>query len=178
VYDDPGSHLVGAGHLVEDNLLDHNLFSGIQVDGVNNLVRRNRVFDTGGSTAIPDESVGIFAAADIVDNIVDGVSTAGTTDKVDGIRFIGEGTTVTGNRVGGLELNGGGAAHGISASDAGAYQTSITGNRVAALDAATPGVGILAVDGAAMLCADNIVTNFTTAYEHCTFVDGTYNASH
>src|SRR5690606_20448934 len=48
---DTGTH-TGGGHLVEDNRLDNNLEYGIYVGGENSLVRRNRVYDTGGrSTA-------------------------------------------------------------------------------------------------------------------------------
>src|SRR5690606_2079945 len=66
----------GAGHLVEDNRLDNNLFMGIEVSGDNGLIRNNRVFDTGGERQI---AYGIVSGgADVIDNIVSGVLTAST----------------------------------------------------------------------------------------------------
>lgn len=62
----------GAGHLVENNRLDNNLYIGISVSGDNNLVQRNRVFDTGGATN-ESYSYSISATADILDNTVAGV---------------------------------------------------------------------------------------------------------
>src|SRR5690606_3094851 len=43
-----GVQLSGAGHLVEDSRFDNSSYAGIYVRGDNNLVRRNRVYDTGG----------------------------------------------------------------------------------------------------------------------------------
>jgi len=72
-----GIYLTGAGHLVEDSRFDNNLYMGIHVSGENNVVRRNRVHDTGGSSAYP---YGIYASAHVVVNIVAGAfSTASMT---------------------------------------------------------------------------------------------------
>jgi len=48
----------GGGHVVEDNRLDGNTVYGMLVTGDGSVVRRNRVFSTGGSTLFPD-AVGI-----------------------------------------------------------------------------------------------------------------------
>ncbi len=56
----------GAGHLVEDNRLDNNLYIGIDVSADNSTVRRNRVYDTGGFTG-GNIAIAIFASANIVD---------------------------------------------------------------------------------------------------------------
>src|SRR5690606_16801100 len=75
----------GAGHLVEDNRLDNNLYIGIRVTGENNLVRRNRIYDTGGATGtVP--AIGISAFADVIDNTVSGLFTLAPNSALLGIR--------------------------------------------------------------------------------------------
>jgi parallel beta-helix repeat protein len=93
-----GIGLSGSGHLVEDNRLDNNLYVGIDVSGDNSLVRRNRVFDTGGLTGAT-EAYGIRADSNIVENTVAGVFTDGTATSLAGIYSSGPGTQVAGNRI-------------------------------------------------------------------------------
>jgi parallel beta-helix repeat protein len=93
-----GIGLSGSGHLVEDNRLDNNLYTGIDVAGNNSLVRRNRVYDTGGLTG-STQSFGIRASSSVVDNTVDGVFTDATATSLAGIHSSGDGTQVTDNRV-------------------------------------------------------------------------------
>jgi parallel beta-helix repeat protein len=165
----------GAGHLVEDNLLDNNRYIGIAVAGEHNLVRRNRVSNTGGATAYPDTAFGIVASADIIDNIVDGVSTTGDTDEVHGIDSKGRGTRVAGNRIGMLKLTNGGTAYGIWIPDF-AVQEAIVGNHVVAEAANTAGAAISAVAGFAAICANNTVSNFAdaTPFTGCVDAGGNY----
>src|SRR5207344_3123760 len=40
----------GGGHIVEDNRFDYNTSTGLWVEGDGSVVRRNRVFETGGAT--------------------------------------------------------------------------------------------------------------------------------
>jgi hypothetical protein len=175
-----GINIYGVGQLVEDNRLDNNLLYGIYVNssGTSNVVRGNRVFDTGESTVSTSIATGISAAADIVDNIVDGVVTSGTTTAVTGIEAFGNGVQVRGNRVGGLAINGGGAAFGISASIYG-YQT-IAGNHVASGGASVFGTGINGRFDSAntaktrTFCKDNIVTGFSYAIANCLNAGGNY----
>ncbi len=158
----------GAGNLVEDNRLDNNLIGGIYVDGQYNRVRRNAVYDTGGFVAGTGSggtfAWGIDAAADIVDNVVDGVFTAGTTNTVIGIRASGAGMQASNNQISGLALNGGGTAFGIAAVAGIPYQTFV-GNRVAAASASTNGSGIHGNDSS--FCARNTVSGFAVGMDAC-----------
>jgi parallel beta-helix repeat protein len=151
----------GSGHLVEDNRLDNNLFVGIDLDSTSgSRVRRNAVYDTGGFTENP-HATGIYATADIDDNIVDGVFTATTTASVTGIESRGDDSRVSGNRIGGLVLNGGGSAFGIMAF--GSHQ-AVVGTRATAAAAATNGSGLYGT----AYCSANTVANFTTPINFCT----------
>src|SRR5690606_30319107 len=83
----------GAGHLVEDNRLDNNLYTGIRVSGDNNRVRRNAVYDTGGGNGFIT-SFGIDAEASVVDNTVGGVFAPVTNAYPRGIRVTAAGGLV------------------------------------------------------------------------------------
>src|SRR4249919_3289302 len=74
----------GAGHLIEDNRLDNNLYVGIDIEGDNDRVRRNAVYDTGGSSS-DTSSYGIIADADVIVNTVAGVFAIGTNTFPTGI---------------------------------------------------------------------------------------------
>lgn len=93
----------GAGHLVEDNRLDNNLYMGIRVSGNNNLVQRNRVYDTGGA-ADANSAFGIYAFADVVDNTVSGLFTQVSDGALLGIRVYTDGANVSGNTVTGFDV--------------------------------------------------------------------------
>src|SRR5690606_14211287 len=101
----------GAGHAVEDNRLDNNLFKGINLDG-ESVVRRNAVNDTGGATG-GFESIAIVAAGEISDNIVSGVFASAADSYAHGIFALGNGTRVERNRVGGLLPTGAAQSVGI-----------------------------------------------------------------
>jgi len=147
----------GAGHLVEDNRLDNNLYAGISVSGDNGRVRRNAVYDTGqGQTAY-----GIKAGADIVDNTVSGLFATKPNGKLVGIHAFGPGAQVRGNQVTGFDM---------TASDGGAVESAYgielfkshqraSGNQVSA-DGPVNGVGIYALYNSSY-CMDNSVGGFT-----------------
>ena len=101
----------GAGHLVEDNRLDNNLYIGIYVGGDNNRVRRNAIYDTGGAPASPT-SYAIFASASITDNDIRGVIATATNANVTAIQAYGD--VASGNRISNLTPNGTGYAVGIT----------------------------------------------------------------
>jgi parallel beta-helix repeat protein len=153
----------GAGHLVEDNRLDNNLYAGIVISGDNNRVQRNRVYDTGGSTG-NTISYGIYAAGDVMDNTVAGVFANGATPARYGIHVSGSGSVARGNQVRGLDVASGvmGAAIGIHAANPG---ITLAGNRISA-EVATTGNGINGVGGNTF-CTVNTVVGFATAYNGC-----------
>jgi hypothetical protein len=130
-----------------------------------NLVRRNRVFDTGGIGAA---AWGIRAVGDIIDNVVDGVS---GTPYVNGIDAYGVGTRISGNRIGGLTIGGTDVAYALSA-DTDGYET-IVGNHVAGGSATLNGVGIggtFTSDNTPKtlsFCKGNTVIGYSLPFDNC-----------
>jgi parallel beta-helix repeat protein len=153
----------GAGHLVEDNRLDNNLYAGIAVTGDHGLVRRNRVYDTGGASGA-SLAFGIDSSADITDNIVSGLLADQSNGVLVGIASAGVGTRVSGNVVSGFDMTAtqGGAvaeAVGIGVSN---MPMAIVGNTLFG----APGSGSHGIYGdsaASNFCADNIVYGFGSA---------------
>ena len=160
----------GAGHLVEDNRLDNNLYIGINVGGDNNLVRRNRVYDTGGYPGNFD-SFGIYGHADVIDNTVAGVFATATDGGSEGIYAAGDGTEIRGNQVRGLAVIGSGLAHGINIGNTG---VTVRSNSVAAT-AAIAGIGIYGFTVNETICMGNAISKFATPIQACQ--DGGGNAS-
>ena len=151
----------GGGHLVEDNRLDQSLSIGINVVGDNNLVQRNRVYDTGGYPGNA-YSYGIIASADVVDNIVAGVFATAAQTFPYAIIVDGGGSEARGNRVRGIVVAGGGVANGIYASGAG---VTVDGNRVSS---AAPISGYaISGNGANTFCSNNTEVNFSVQYYSC-----------
>lgn len=150
--------LTGGGALVEDNRLDHNTFAGIWVAGDGNRVQRNAVFETGG---VPTGSwaVGITGQADVIDNVIDGVTATGTNRGAIGILTAdGSGQVVRGNRVRGLVATGVALAIAIEPGT----DDVVAGNRLVAVPATT-GYGILGQGTSSTFCKDNSVTGFSLA---------------
>ena len=154
-----------AGHLVEDNRLDNNLWIGIRIYGENNRVRRNAVYDTGGGNP---SIFGIHVAADVIDNTVAGVFSTATNTYPTGIYLdYSSSYQVSGNRVSGLTVAGTGYAIGIQSVASGG---KLAGNHVS-VAAATAGWGIYG-GGTNTFCTDNTVVNFATAYSGCDATTG------
>lgn len=153
-----GDYYASAGHLVEDNRFDNNLYAGIWITGENNVVRRNRVFDTGGAPG-RDASYGIVADAELVGNTVRGVFATAANTYPSGIYAAGPGQ-VRDNLVSGLQVAGNGHATGIQA--AGPYSRA-SGNHVIGA-AQTLGYGIYGAGDT--FCSDNTVARFATAAFH------------
>ncbi len=151
----------GAGHLVEDNRLDNNLFVGISVSGNNNRVRRNAVYDTGGAPG--NSSIcGIIASANVIDNTVAGVFAAAS---VTGMFAYGLGNEVRGNQVLGLVAGGSSYTIGIYVGNS---SMRIADNHIsAASSAVTTGSGIYYAGTGKALCTGNTVANFTAAFPGC-----------
>jgi len=107
----------GVGNVVEDNRFDNNTYIGLSVDGDGSIVRRNRVFNSGGSTQSAyaygintDESV------NVLDNTVSGVkATSGGNGYAIGIYTNSNGNgSINRNAVRGLLKDGLGNAVAIS----------------------------------------------------------------
>ncbi len=161
----------GAGHLVEDNRLDNNLYIGIRTQADNSTVRRNRVYDTGGAAA-GSNSYAIAANADVIDNTVSGVFSTLANPVLLGIYVIstGNGISVSGNRISGLAVTGSGSGYGISVNVSG---ISVRDNDVSA-SATTNGAGIIGISSDTV-CSNNHVHKFATGVGNCQ--DGGGNVS-
>lgn len=149
----------GGGHVIEDNRLDQNVFGGIFVSGDNNLVQRNRVFDTGGKPG-NHTAFGIRASADIIDNTVAGVHAGDAAVFVLGIEVSARGHQVRGNHVRGL-IPGTGDATGMQSVT---FDATFTGNRVSSEFRVGSGTGIWANGG---FCIGNVVSGYATPYGSC-----------
>jgi parallel beta-helix repeat protein len=150
----------GAGHLVEDNRLDNNLASGIYVytyPDLNNLIQRNRVYDTGGSAG-NTESFGIRATADAVDNTVYGVFADKSGGYLFGIYLIGDGTDARGNKVSGFVSTAtqGGSITGADGIYGNNWYHRISGNQIAGPGGTGTGIGA----NGDFYCLDNTVHGF------------------
>jgi hypothetical protein len=153
----------GGGHSVEDSRFDGNTFTAILVEGDGSVVRRNRVFDTGGSAF--GEATGIITnnSTDVLENTVSGVAAStGSQGNANGI-FTNNNNdgTVAGNRVRGLLKDGSGSANGIYNSSSG---------RVVVHNNDLVGPGNLAIHCQASTGSmrDNVISGFTTTTDNCT----------
>lgn len=140
------------GHLVEDNRLEGNLAAGIVLSGSRNVARRNRVYDTGGSTESPSVTA-IDISGDAIDNIIDGVVAADIEYYATGIGLANSGSVARGNQIRNLS---GGFQVGINVFDA----NSAVNDNVVVNEAPQPGRGIWGTSGT--FCSANMVAGFTT----------------
>jgi hypothetical protein len=163
-----GIYLIGpgGGHVVEDNRLDGNTAIGIDVAGDGSVVRRNRVFDTGGSTVYA-HAFGIVTqyTADVIDNTVSGaIARSGGGGNAIGI---GADTNpsgrIIGNGVSGLVRDGGGINKGISNTTS---DRIILRNNDVVGDGSVGSVGLscTTANGSAR---DNVISAFATAIDTC-----------
>ena len=166
-----GIDVQGDGQVVESNQVGDSLLIGIRVAGHGSLVRGNRVLDTGG--APPDEegvqySIGIDALADVVDNLVDGAYAEGTNTYAYGIRLDldGFGNVARGNTVRRMDADGNGLAVGIWAREHQVVEDNVIANGPGDSSAVSYGVW----NG--LVCRDNTVFGYPTAYENCAVVIG------
>jgi hypothetical protein len=158
--------LATGGHLIEDNLVEDSTYVGIRVMGDQSLVRRNRVFDTGGSQS----SGGAFGietrlSTDLVDNtIVHVFSYPGSGSGSSGVYayfdLIGSGSIV-GNRVRDVVSDGAGESRGIETS--GYVRLILRDNDIVGSGG---GYGI-DCGSAAARARDNVISGFATAIRTC-----------
>jgi hypothetical protein len=164
----------GAGHLVEDNRLDNSLNEGIYVYGENSRVRRNAVYDTGGSTGDTD-TYGIVSNGDIIDNTVSGLFADKSGGVLTGIRPLAAVRLVRGNVVSGFNTNAstGGSVVAVNGIDSFSQNIMIEGNSV--FGPGNIGTGIYGYGGSNNFCRDNAVANFWTTINSCTVADNNGN---
>jgi hypothetical protein len=154
------------GHVIEDNRLDGNTAFGITVIGDGSVIRRNRVFDTGGSTFFADaRGIQTTDSVDILDNTVSGAiaRAAGggdatgilTTDNLSG--------RIIGNGVSGLLKDGAGVAKAIRNDTSG--RLTIRDNDLVG-DASTGSKGMVcaSANGSAK---NNVISGFATGIDTC-----------
>jgi hypothetical protein len=170
-----GAALVGAGNLLEDNRFDNNLLYGILCTGC--VVRRNRVYDTGGLVYQGEpyvQAVGIVTnQSDVVDNLVDGVFVHADSATVTGITATIAGLVVRGNTVRDIDYEGqGDVAKGISVSGGGIL---IERNFISAPQSSVIGGASVGIDGLASVCVDNSVYHFVTATASCSLESNTHS---
>ena len=154
------------GNLIEDNRLDNNTYAGIWIYGDGSTVRRNRVFDTGGTTvAFTAWGIVSIYGVDIRDNTVSGVTaTSGGNGSAFGITTQNAaGSVVENNRIRGVLPDGTGAAYAINNFSTG--RIVLRGNDAIG-DGATGSFGIVCVDiyGSA---EDNDINGFDNALYNC-----------
>ena len=110
--------LGGGGHVVEDNRFDDNLYIAIQVEGDGSSVRRNHLYETGGSTT-EVHAHGILAAGnmDVLDNTIGSVRAAAEGAGIATAIMVSNnnGGSISGNHVDGLWGGPDGGVRGIRA---------------------------------------------------------------
>lgn len=103
VFLDELNPLNSRGHLVEDIRADQNRHIGIRIRGQRNLLRRNQVLATGGSTAVPNDDVyGIIVEGmnnRILDNDIIDTQNTGNGGAYGMLISFGRGTVIADNRV-------------------------------------------------------------------------------
>ena len=153
-----------SGHLVEDNRFEGNTVAGLTVIGEGSIVRRNRVLDTGGSTAGSANAVGIslLGGVDAIDNTIDTVvARAGSGGSAYGISSLeNRDVSLSGNRIRGVVADGVSQAYAI-------YHGSW---RAVMRDNDLSGTGV----GTGMSCSDgdarakgNLINGFATPLANC-----------
>ena len=164
-----GVRLVGTtgGHLVEDNRFYKNTYIAVIVHGTGSVVRRNRVFDTGGAPS-PDFAVGIYTAnsVDVQDNIISGVTArTGSNGNAYGIHTESNPTgTLSGNLIRGLQRQGTGTQYGIYNSNSG--RISLVDNDLTS-SAATGAVGLRCHNNQGS-ARGNVINGFANGLINCT----------
>lgn len=174
-----GISLTGGGvHLVEDNRLDNNLYSGVAIEGVNanvhnnNIVRRNIIQTIGGGTSSRD-IYGIYAEADIHDNTVADLESFRRDRSVHGIFIYGVGTSARNNTVrnlrGNKELMDSGRTWGILVDSA---RVRLDGNHIVGGSSSALGAGIRGSTKGAAFCIGNTVASFSEGIGNCQLISG------
>jgi parallel beta-helix repeat protein len=173
-----GISLEADASLVEGNHFEQNRIEGIRLNGDGNVVRNNRVYDTGGSTGEYSPVIGIYAIGntDVRDNIIDTVvPTAAPNTNAYGIRHSGGiGVRLAGNVVRNLQPAGTGGAYGVYTS--GSQQAFLDDNRVGWLSVAAPVSVAYRCNADLGSMRNNAEFGFITLNQGC--IDGGGNTDH
>jgi nitrous oxidase accessory protein NosD len=162
----------GRGHAVEDNNFDGNTWMGLSITANDAVVRRNRVFNTGGTTLqLHGFGIWTYGTVDILDNTVSGVTArSGGNGNAWGIYAIEDiNGSIIGNGVRGLVRDGTGQTYGIQAQSA--TRVFLRNNDLVG-DSNTGSHGLTCGNNGA--AKDNVTSGFETGIELC--VDGGGNA--
>lgn len=152
------------GHVVEDNRFNGNTFSAIVVIGDGSVIRRNLVFDTGGSTVV-QQAYAIQAnySADVLDNTVSGVvGTGGTTGGISTANNAGG--SISGNRIRGVVRGGTDFAYGIY----NFFDSRLTMRNNDLIGDGSAGSLGLHCETATDHARDNVIVGYATGLDGCT----------
>jgi hypothetical protein len=155
----------GGGHTAEDNRFDGNTYMGLWMEGDGSVVRRNRVFDTGGSTLTSNAyGMATFYSVDVMDNTISGVAaTSGGNGNATGLYTYGNRDgRIVGNGVRGLVKDGTGSAYGIYNHTS--NRVTLVGNHVVG-DGST-GTGLLCTNSNGRT-QSNVINGFLSAILGC-----------
>jgi hypothetical protein len=166
-----GSEMVSTtgGHQIEDNHFDGNTFQGMWLEGDGSVVQRNRVSNTGGTTADGGgNSYGIITngSVDVRENTVTHVvAKTGSGGYAYGIYVLNNPDgSIDGNRVRILLNDGAGIAYGIYAESSGSI--SLRNNDLVGYFDASGSVGLACNSGNAH-AKDNEINTFVTGLTGC-----------
>jgi parallel beta-helix repeat protein len=159
------------GHRIEDNTFERNTYLGMFVQGDGSVIRRNRVFKTGGST-VYGSSAGIQTSGtvNVIDNTVAGVTGDGSgTQNATGI-IVGGAGSIVGNRIRGV-VNAAGPEVGVR-SDGFMVRAVFRDNEI--VGRGREGIiGLYCMNGVSNdRVRNNVVTGFPSAIEDCGGGDG------
>ena len=170
----------GTGHVIENNRLAQNRYSGIEVVGFGSVIRGNIVVNTGGQPqGIQGWAIRALGGVDIIDNVVDGIVDDGvvTASQSTGILssdFAGSnpdiksnGMLIQGNRVRNLLQKGGSVPVGIEVHGTGIW---VRDNLIAQATP-TPGAGVGCFSGDARV-RDNVIKNYSQGLDGTCTDDG------
>jgi hypothetical protein len=156
----------GGGHVIEDNSFNANTSTGIRVDGDGSVIRRNRVFNTGGSTTV-NNATGIYGtnSVTISDNTVSGVTArAASNGNAYGIYTSNNPNgSIEDNRVRGLAKDGTGKIYGIY----NAKSVRVTARNNALFGDGSTGSIALTCANSSGRAKDNIINGFVVGLSKC-----------
>jgi len=164
---DVSPHTTSQGHLIEDIRADKNTYVGMWILGRGNIVRRNQVVDTGGSTAIP-YAYGIMLygpGGRALNNDISGTVVTGSGLAYGLFLGFALSAVIEGNRIDDVS-SGSGFTYGISINSS--TDVLARGNSITSAD-----YGIY-YSGSTGKYMDNLTSNVTTPFTNGTAV-GTNN---